>query len=118
MATITPLRPKLPKALSPGEEEFLLQCRVYGLLPAREHKFHSSRNWRFDFAWPELHVAVEIEGGAWANGRHSRGSGFQADCEKYNAALLQGWSVFRFTTAMVKSGKAIDTILSVLGKTS
>lgn len=108
-------KPSLPKALSPGEEGFAMYCRVYGLTPEREYRFHPSRRWKFDFAFPALKIAVEIEGGAWSNGRHNRGSGFRADLEKYNTALLLGWSVFRFTTEMVQSGHAIDTILPLLG---
>jgi very-short-patch-repair endonuclease len=103
---------KVPKALSLGEEAFALHCRVDGLKPEREFRFHPERKWRFDFAWPEHKLAVEIEG--LGGGRHQRMAGFKADCEKYNAALLQGWSVFRFTTDMVLSGQAINTVNEVL----
>src|SRR6267142_1614386 len=43
----------IPKALSPGEEEFALQCRAYNLNPQREYKF-CERGFRFDFAWPHI----------------------------------------------------------------
>lgn len=67
----------------------------YGLV--REHQF-AGRKWRFDIAWPELMVAVELEGGHWTgNSRHTRGSGFAADCEKYSTAAALGWRVLRFT---------------------
>lgn len=29
----------------------------------REYRFAPKRLWRFDFAWPELALALEIEGG-------------------------------------------------------
>lgn len=61
-----------------------------------EHKFHSSRRWRFDFAFVAQRLAVEVEGGAFSGGRHTRGLGFVADCEKYNAAVLGGWRVLRY----------------------
>ena len=54
--------------------------------PVREFKFHPTRRWRFDFAWPDHKVAAEVEGGTWTGGRHTRGSGFEKDCHKYNAA--------------------------------
>lgn len=70
--------------------------------PAREYEFSRTRKWRFDFAWPESLVAVEIDGGAFSRGRHTRGGGFEKDCEKLNAAALDGWRVFRFTPQMLK----------------
>lgn len=71
-----------------------------------EYRFHPTRKWRFDWAWPSQMVALEIEGGAWSRGRHTRGKGFIADCEKYNQAVLLGWRVLRVTPQQVKSGEA------------
>lgn len=76
----------------------------------REYRFDSARKWRFDFAWPEQQVAVEVEGGTWSDGRHSRGAGFEADCRKYDEAAVQGWLVLRVTTQMVESGEAVNLI--------
>jgi very-short-patch-repair endonuclease len=106
--------PKLPKAGSVGEETFAMHCKIYELTPEREYKFHPERKWRFDFAFPHHKVAVEIEGGTWSGGRHSRGSGMAADMEKYNEAAKLEWLVFRFSTEMVSSGEAIDFMKQVL----
>jgi very-short-patch-repair endonuclease len=84
----------------------LTQERPYLADYEAEYRFHPTRQWRFDFAWPEMKVAVEVEGGQWTNGRHQRGQGYADDCEKYNNAILLGWKVFRFTGDMVKSGAA------------
>lgn len=67
-------------------------------LPAHveEHRFHATRKWRFDFAWPDQKVALEVEGGVFSGGRHVRGVGFKKDCEKYNAAVVDGWRVLRY----------------------
>lgn len=62
-----------------------------------EHRFHPDRKWRFDFAWPEFKVALECEGGVYTHGRHTRGTGFTKDCEKYSTAAAMGWRVLRFT---------------------
>lgn len=79
-------------------------------LPATEHRFDPRRRWRFDFAWPELLIAAEVEGGTYTAGRHSRGRGFEADCEKYSEAAIAGWLVVRVTTDMVDDGRALGLI--------
>jgi hypothetical protein len=73
-----------------------------------EYRFDLTRRWRFDFAWPGIKVAVELEGGVYSRGRHSRGAGFVADCDKYNAATLAGWNVYRYTAQHLNSGTAIE----------
>lgn len=62
-----------------------------------EYQFHHTRKWRFDFAIPSVKVAVEIDGGCWSGGRHSRGHGQINDMEKGNAACILGWRVLHFT---------------------
>lgn len=106
--------PKLPKVGSAGEEEFALHCSIYKIHVEREYPVCLDRKWRFDFFIPNAHVAVEIEGGTWSNGRHSRGGGMASDMDKYNRAALAGIRVFRFTPEMVHSGTAIDMIREVL----
>lgn len=90
------------------------QFRAVGLTPETEYRFHSSRRWRFDFAFPEALVAVECEGGVYINGAHTRGKHFESDCEKYNAAAESGWRVFRYTAKTIKSGEAISQIERIL----
>lgn len=82
--------------------------------PEREYRFHRVRQWRFDFAWPDRQVAVEVDGGAYSGGRHTRGAGFERDLEKMNAAALAGWRVVRVTGGMVRSGYALRTITEAL----
>lgn len=103
----------LRRVRSKGEAIFALHRGAYGIdPPEREYRF-CARRWRFDFAWPEKKIAVEIEGGTWSRGRHVRGKGYEADLEKYNAAAEQGWRVFRYTTKQVESGAAIQQIARV-----
>ena len=64
-------------------------------LPVAEHKFHPPRRWKMDYAWPEYMVALEVQGAVWTGGRHTRGSGFVKDIEKYNAAAAMGWRIIR-----------------------
>ena len=93
------------------EDRFAQQIKAYGLpTPEREFLFHPTRRWRFDFAWPEFHVAVEVDGATWSGGRHTRGKGFEADAEKLNAATSLGWRVYRYTATRIRSGCAIQEI--------
>lgn len=82
-----------------------------------EFKFHKSRRWRFDYANPSLKIAIEINGGVWTRGRHSRGTGQIKDFEKLNAAQMMGWRVFQYTpqqTAdMVRDMESIYRIIMI-----
>jgi very-short-patch-repair endonuclease len=96
---------------SDGERALETQLRQTGATGwIREYQFDAARRWRFDFAWPDELVAVEVEGGTWSAGRHSRGSGFEADCVKYGEAAVRGWLVIRVTTEMVDDGRAVNLV--------
>lgn len=66
--------------------------RMPGEVMVREHRFHPSRKWRFDFAWPSMKLAVELDG----RGRHQTVKGTRDDCAKHNAAVILGWRVLRY----------------------
>ena len=88
-------------------------CRELGLpLPIREAKFHPVRQWKFDFAWSAYGVALEVDGGSWQQGRHTRGAGFKNDADKRNEAQLLGWIVLSCTPAEIKKKVAILTLLT------
>lgn len=77
---------------------FLAILRARGIPePVAEYAFAKPRRWRFDWAWPDAKVALEVEGGAWTGGRHTRPRGFLGDIEKYNAATVKGWRLVRVT---------------------
>lgn len=68
--------------------------------PIQEHQFAKAalmRKWALDYAWPEWLAALEVEGGIWrkGGGAHSHPSGIIRDIEKYNAATLLGWRIYR-----------------------
>ncbi len=94
---------------------FLQSCEHYGLpRPVPEHKFHPDRKWRFDYAWVKRKVALEIEGGVWTKGRHTRGEGFIKDMEKYNAAALAGWKLLRCTPQDVEDESVFELLKRAL----
>jgi very-short-patch-repair endonuclease len=83
-------------------------------LPESEYAFHPTRKWRFDYAWVDEKVAMEVEGGAWIKGRHNRGRGFINDMEKYNSATILGWRVLRVTPEQVANGYAAKLVKPLL----
>jgi hypothetical protein len=90
-------------------------CRAAGLPePSPEYKFHPLRKWRADYCWPIHKVIVEIEGGAWSQGRHTRGAGFVADMAKYNQAALLGYAVLRYTPQQL--GDAVRDLRIMLAR--
>lgn len=103
--------------MSKLEAEFEIQLKTIGHPCAgykREYTFAKPRRFRFDFAWTNYKVAVEIEGGTWVKGRHTTGKGFQNDCEKYNLAAVNGWIVIRGDSAMVRDGRLLDWAIRAL----
>lgn len=90
---------------------FLAMCKGAGLpVPTTEHKFHPDRRWRFDYAWPDLKVALEVEGGIWSGGRHTRGAGYAKDMEKYSEAAILGWAVIRCTPDQLCRMMTLDMV--------
>ena len=111
------------------EEEFAWQIKVAGLQePYRQYKFHPTRKWPVDFCWLGQKVIVEVEGGIWSRagakkcpvcgqtegGAHGRGAGIVRDIEKYNAATLLGFRVYRVTSTMIHDGSALALIENAL----
>ena len=107
---------------SSAELLLAVQLEQAGIPFEREVRFHPERKWRSDFmvgqnfAWPVRgRYLIEVDGGSWVEGRHTRGKGFEADLEKLNAAALLGYRVLRFTPAMVEDGRAFAVIREALG---
>ena len=85
--------------------------------PRAEFEFHPTRKWRFDFAWPDHMVALEIEGVTPDGGRHQTIGGFLGDAEKYEAALRLGWTVYRVPGPWIASKRRViwrEEVLDVL----
>ena len=99
-------------------DEFQQTAReIIGILPIKEYKFHPVRKWRIDyfFETPAKKLAVEIEGGVWVKGRHTRGSGFVKDMEKYNELTRSGIFLLRFQPADKRKLETFKIIKEVLG---
>lgn len=116
-----------------AEELFGRQCEQFQLPPSVaqlsfakgkifDDKTGRTRMWRFDRAFPQYMLAVEIEGLVMkrvgklvvVGGRHGSMKGIIGDMDKYNAALFLGWKVLRFPQKYVKSKRAIRETIRVL----
>lgn len=87
--------------------------------PTLEFRFHPTRKWRWDAAWPQYKVAVDIQGGTFIHGKHSRGGRQTDDFDKMNAAAQLGWCVIHLDTTMltkqqIRLRKTIDLVCSIL----
>ena len=107
------------------------QCAALGLpVPIAEVRFcdlatvedlaaiglATRRRWRIDWAFVEARVALEVEGGYAAAGRHTRPSGFLEDQHKYNALVCLGWRLLRVTPRDVQTGDAVTWARRLLAR--
>lgn len=129
------------------EARLATHIRACGLPePQREYVAFPPRRYRFDFAWPDQKIAVEVDGGIRARtcrtcrgtglgsaqrgrcpscygsgvaaGKHTRKKGIEADCEKALLAFEDGWRVLRVTPQLVLDGRAVRALEAVLGAKS
>ncbi len=110
-------RPKVKGEKVPNEFEAKLarELKTLKIEFEQEFEFHPKRKWRADFHLVGKKILVEVEGGIWSGGRHTRGKGYIGDMQKYNAATMMGYQVIRFSTEQVKSGLAIQQIEKMVG---
>ena len=90
--------------------------RNTGLEVEAEYRFHPVREWRFDYAIPRAKVAIEVEGGVWNHGRHTRPEGYLRDLEKYNEAAACGWLLIRTTPAELLTVKTLRLVARAVGQ--
>jgi len=76
----------------------------------REYKAIPGRQFRFDLAYIKSKILIEIHGGTWSGGRHTRGIGFKDDREKMNEAQTLGYDVYEFTSEDVENGRAAEAV--------
>jgi hypothetical protein len=82
-------------------------------LPVSEYRF-STRRFRFDYAWPDKLVALEVDGGIWSRGRHVRGKGWLLDSQKLNLAASMGYRMLRCTPKQLCDLQTIALIRETL----
>lgn len=101
-----------------SELEAILANRlaIAGLpLGVPQYRFVPGRQFRWDRAYPERMVAIEVQGGTWSQNGHARPSMIQRDCLKLSMGAALGWRVLPLTREMIESGQAVDLIRQALG---
>lgn len=86
------------------------------LVGVQEHRFHPERKWRLDLAWPEVMVALEVQGGLFVQGKHGRGEGASRDHEKLNEAQLSGWIVIQCQPREIASEQVREWVLRAIAR--
>jgi hypothetical protein len=113
-----------------AEQTLAVQLEQAGIPFEREFAFAPPRKWRADFAivgrfdmklganliWGmTAKLLIEIDGGGYVQGRHSRGAGMEKDAEKASAAAILGYRVLRMTPAQVEDGRGLAWVKAALG---
>lgn len=115
LLAVSGFRPKATRKRFDWADTLAQQIHAMRLpMPIREHVFHPVRQWRMDLAWVDRLLFVECDGGEFVKGSQGR-HGTANDCEKFNAAILLGWTGFRFVGSQIRRGYAIKILTEVLG---
>lgn len=114
--------------MSALERELMFQINAHKIrLPEEQYRFAADivgfgkgirqrlsqaglKDWRFDFAWPGIMFAVEVEGITPQGGRHQNIKGFRQDLEKYHHAMVNGWTIYRTGRELIRSGQSVRFI--------
>lgn len=105
------------KKPSVKNEMFAKLCAGFGLPePVQEYKFHPTRKWRIDYFFEcgGKKLALEVEGGVWTGGRHTRGAGFVGDMEKYNELTRAGIALLRVQPKDLLKTQTFELLKSAL----
>lgn len=115
------LKREQAKALREALEMRLARdLKEHGIEFEREFMFWPGRKWRFDFALKpafgaKAKLAIEVQGGIYSGGRHTRGAALEGEYEKLAYAIMAGWYVMPVTGKQIKSGIAIQWICKASG---
>jgi very-short-patch-repair endonuclease len=105
-----------PSRFTDAQMLLMVQLAELGQRLEPEYKFHLTRKWRIDVALLDHDIAIEIDGGAWIQGRHGRGTGIEKDNEKYAALAIAGWRLIRCTPGQVKKGIVLEWVKQALAQ--
>ncbi|MCU1394719.1 MAG: hypothetical protein JWM34_3147 [Ilumatobacteraceae bacterium] len=116
MARVIESRPKWSEAMQSGLEAKVLAEILRQQLPTPIVQFRldlRGGGWiRFDFAWPDQRVALEVDHPFW----HAGGEASHLDKQRDRLAAMEGWSTMRVTSLDVEHGLrlAIEQVATIL----
>jgi hypothetical protein len=87
---------KIKKSMLEVRFELILKEMKWDHLFVREYRFDPERKWRGDFVDTTNKICIEIVGGTFMNGGHSRGVGARDDREKYNRLTTMGYRLLLY----------------------
>lgn len=91
--------------------QFELACKAHGLpAPIGEYEFCPGRKWRFDWLFAEIDLVLEVQGGIFSQGRHTRGAALLKEHEKLNYAAILGYRVMFCTPEDIEKGSIFPLI--------
>lgn len=98
-------------ATTKNEMIFMAALESVGLpRPIKEVVMIKGRRYRVDYAWPDIRLGVEIQGGVFTRGAHGSVYGILQGYKKANDAAANGWSLMYFLPSeMLKT----DTLTSI-----
>jgi very-short-patch-repair endonuclease len=99
------------------EDKLAAQLRFAGMPHfVREYPYAQiiGRKYRADFAFVPDRLLIQVEGGIYTNGKHTRGAGFESDCERDAIAVTLGWCVLRVCDKHIRTGIALKWVESCL----
>lgn len=83
------------------------------------HFLPTKRKFRADFLCPRLKMIIEVNGGQFTGGRHTRGGkGYETDLEKLNLAQIHGYKVIQFTYEMLRRGEHLKLFNTITHNTT
>jgi very-short-patch-repair endonuclease len=104
----------LSKNQSAAEDELAFQLQCAHLPFERQVKIRPDRRFRADFYFRAHELVVEVDGGGFIEGRHSRGKGMERDAEKSFYIALMPARLIRVTPRHVRDGRALKWIQEAL----
>lgn len=83
-----------------------------GVVHEFEYRFAKpERQYRSDIAFPDVKVAIEIDGGTWTLGRHNRPSHAIDEMTKNNDYVIRGWHTFHCPWLWLESTRHRDNFI-------